>query len=243
MSSHHLVSSIATAAAVGITAFMSTASGPGPAGQPGAGDHTAATARTACAGVSPCRIVARVDVDGDHRADQVGWHQLGDSAAQIRVRTADGALLTHRVDVRLWFGGGAWGGATRIDGEAGAELLVGSNQGAHTPMYTMLTYRSGRLVTERSPAPYGALWQVDAAYGDYMGWQRQLRPGQVAMTQRVAVRVDGTDRFTGDDVTYVWSANRWVRSTQAPTTYASERLAARVGGFHVAGLTAFPGLP
>src|SRR4051794_34481359 len=75
-----------------------------------AGHDTTARA-SVCKQVSECHVVASVDVDGDHRPDQVGWRQLSKDAVQIRVRTASGALLVRRVDVQLWFGGGAWGGA------------------------------------------------------------------------------------------------------------------------------------
>lgn len=75
-----------------------------------------------CAGVKHCHRVAIIDVDGDHRADRVGWHQLSKKKVQIRVRTADGELLKRKVGVRRWYGGGAWGGAAWIDGRRGAEL-------------------------------------------------------------------------------------------------------------------------
>ncbi len=259
MDPHHIIASFATAAVVGMAALSAaplgpspqlpsaqppslrppTPTSPSPSREPGA--H-GATDRPACAGVSDCRIVASVDVDGDARADQVGWRQLSDRSIQIRVHTARAAIVTATVDVQLWWGGGAWGGASSVDGIPGAELLVGSAQGAHTPMYTMLTYRPDGLRVERSPSPLSPLWLVDAAYGDYIGWRRHHLPdGHVAMTQRIAFRTEGTNRFKGRDVTYVWSVDHWVRTTTAPTSYSTVRSASGVGGFHVAGLEAFPG--
>jgi hypothetical protein len=203
---------------------------------------TAPARSTVCTGISDCRIVATADVDGDRRADRIAWHQVSDDIVQIRVRTAAGATLTHRVNVHFWWGGGAWGGAAYVDDRPGVELLVGSMQGAHTPMYTMLTYRAGALLVERSPSPLGARWQIDAAYGDYLGWWRHRVDGQVAMTQQIAYRAADGTRFTGRDVTYLRTPTGWSRTTTTRTSYPTERAASAIGGFHVTGLATFPGL-
>ncbi len=204
--------------------------------------HDAVAHVSVCAGVSRCHVVASADVDGDSRPDQVGWRQLSQDQVQIRVRTATGRLLVHRVDVHLWWGGGAWGGAAPIDGPTGAELLVGSMQGAHTPMYTMLTYRAGALVTEASPSPLSQRWQVDAAYGDYMGWSRHVVDGHATITQRIVVRAEGGASFAGNSTTYVWNVNHWQRTTRTAISFPSEKAASSIAGFHVKGLDAFPGL-
>lgn len=249
MSSHHLLSSFATAAVVGLTAWAGASTGPpttAPPTQSPAGQQTGtkgSAPQQACGGVSRCHVVATMDVSGDARADQIAWRQVSDRVVQIRVRTATGSLMTASVDVSLWLGGGAFGGAARVDDHAGAEILVGSNQGAHTPMYTMLTVRAGRLVVEKSPSPLDSLWQVDAAYGDYMGWWRHTTGGgQVTMTQKIAIRTPDTDRFTGHNVTYTWTTDHWARTRTTATSYPTVRLASIVGGFHVAGLEAFPGI-
>lgn len=238
MTMHELITSISAAVLVGVAALT---------GQPSLADpalpSTPAVPRsTACAGVLRCHVVAVVDVDGDDRADQVGWRQLDERSVQIRVARASGAMLTHTVDVHLWWGGGAWAGAARIDDRAGSELLVGSMQGAHTPMYTMLTYRAAGLVVERIPSALGRRWQVDAAYGDYLGWWRHIVGGRVAMTERLAFRNVGGRSFSGHDVTYVWSTNRWVRTTTSAKTYPTAKAASVIAGFHVPGLQRFPGV-
>jgi hypothetical protein len=199
---------------------------------------------SACAGVSDCHVVARPDVNGDGHPDQVGWRQLGTDLVQVRVRMASGALLTHRIDVHLWWGGGAWGGATAVDSRPGAELLIGSAQGAHTPMYTMLTFRAGALVVERSPSPLSPRWQVDAAYGDYMGWWRHVAAdGKVTVTQKIAVRNESGQGFSGHNATYAWSAARgWTRTSTVHVSYPTVKSAAVIGGFHVGSLARFPGL-
>lgn len=236
---HRPLSSIAVIAATfTATALLVTTSGAT------AGAATTPTAAPAvCSGVTNCRVVAHADVDGDGHADTVGWRQVSSTSVQIRVSTAAGKLLTSTVDVKLWWGGGAWAGAAHVDGTPGTELLVGSMQGAHTPMYTMLTYRAGRLAVEKSPSPLSARWQVDAAYGDYMGWWRHtLADGQIAMTQKIAFRTAQGEQFRGHNVTYVSSGTTWVRTTSVATFYPTEKAASAIGGFHVSGLNAFPGL-
>lgn len=207
-----------------------------------AGRGTGPAQVSACAGVAACHVVASVDVDGDGRPDQVGWRQISQDLVQIRVRTATGKMLVHGVNVHLWWGGGAWGGAARIDGPAGAELLIGSMQGAHTPMYTMLTYRSGALVVEASPSPLSQRWQVDAAWGDYMGWARHIVAGHAAMTQSIVFRAEHGQSFSGTSVRYVWSIDHWQRTTKSSISYPTVKAASAMAGFHVAGLDAFPGL-
>jgi hypothetical protein len=125
----------------------------------------------------------------------------------------------------------------------GVELLVGSMQGAHTPMYTMLTVRSGRLVVEKSPSPLSPLWQVDAASGDYMGWWRRVLPdGSVTMTQKIAVRIGTGNRFHGTNVTYTWSDGAWSRTANSRHFYATGKQASAISGFHVGSLDRFPGI-
>lgn len=233
MSMHDLVTTIAAGLLAGVTALTGTTSD--------ADQHDASSG--ACTAVARCHIVAVVDVDGDAHADQVGWRQLSKQSVQIRVARATGPVLTRALDVRLWWGGGAWGGAARVDNRAGVELLVGSMQGAHTPMYTMLTYRPGGLVVEHSPSPLSRRWQVDAAYGDYLGWWRHTgTDGRTLMTQKIAVRTGVGDSFSGHNVTYVWSANRWVRASTRATTYPTAKAASVIAGFHVPGLKRFPGI-
>jgi hypothetical protein len=196
--------------------------------------------RGACSGVDPCRVVATADVDGDRRADQVGWvTRRAKEKVVIRVATADGERLRKRLDVSLWFGTGAWGGATHIDGRRGVELLIGTLFGAHTPSYTMLTYRHGDLVVERSPA-YGSRWFVDAAYSVYAGWDRDRVEDRVLMRFTVAMR-SADDSFDGSTTTYRWRHGSWKQVRERDRHWASARRAAPVAGWHVHGLERFPG--
>jgi hypothetical protein len=201
----------------------------------------AAAPHGVCHGFDRCRVVAKIDVDGDRRSDAVGFQKLpGDRTAVVRVLTASGDRLARRVDVRGWFGGGRWGGAAHVDGEGGAEILVGSTLGAHTPFYTMLTYRGGRLVVERSPRG-DATWFVDAAASVYFGWWRDARDGRVTVTSRSAVRhVHGA--WSGSDIRYRWRADQWQRASRTKHVYAGPRAASKIFGWHIDMLDREPGL-
>ena len=200
-----------------------------------------ATPQGVCHGHDHCHVVANADVDGDGQADAIGFQRLqGHKTAVVRVLTASGDRLARRVDVREWFGGGRWGGAAHIDGQPGVELLVGSALGAHTPFYTMLTYRDGRLVVERSPRG-DRTWFVDAAATVYFGWWRQASGGEVTITSRSALRhVHGS--WSGSDIRYRWNGDDWQKVSRDKVHYAGPRAASKIWGWHADGLDREPGL-
>lgn len=206
---------------------------------------SAAPQQAVCAGVTKCHRVTTIDVDGDSRADRVGWRQLSDKEVQIRVATADGELVRKQVDVELWFGGGAWGDAAWIDGRGGAELLIGSVMGAHTPQYTMLTYRKGRLVVERAPG--GRLvqgrWTIDSALMIAQGWNRDVgERGRITITQREALRKPSGSGFKGHDTTYAWKGGHWTRVGRVARSYPGNKAARKIAGWYVGHLQRWPGL-
>ena len=235
------IAGLTTSAVVGTALVLSATTLPGAA----AGTETASRAGV-CAGVKRCHRVATIDVDGDRRADQVGWQQLNRKQVRIRVRITGGPVVTRKVNVRLWWPGGQWGDAAWIDGRRGAELLVGSTKGAHTPYYTVLTYRSGRLVVERSPATgaYGGpQWAIDSSLGGYVGWNRHVsKRGRVTITQRIAFPNRKGERYSGDDVRYVWRGGGWKQTKRTHRTYKNAKRASRIAGWHVGHLQRFPGL-
>ena len=199
--------------------------------------------RDVCAGTLRCRTVDHADVDGDGRTDEVGWaSRPARGMAIIRVRTDDDELLTKRLDVSLWFDNGAWGGAAPVDGRRGAELLIGTQMGAHTPGYTMLTYRLGRLVKAPSPSALGPRWYVDAAYSVDLGWWRHVDAGQVRLVEKEALRDGARRSFSGTHTTYAWRAGHWVKQRVVERHYDNPHQAARISGWHVNGLDRYPGL-
>jgi hypothetical protein len=227
--SHRVTTAVATGA---LAAAAAVATAPAVAA---AGPHGV------CRGHAHCQVVARADVDGDHRADEIGFQKLrGHRTAILRVVTASGDELSRRVDVSEWFGGGRWGGAAHVDGARGVELLVGSALGAHTPFYTMLTYRDGRLVVEKSPRGERT-WFVDAAATVYFGWWRKAHDGRVTITSRSAL-LRAHDRWSGRNVRYRWDADHWQRVRRVHRDYPGARAASKVWGWHIPGLPREGGL-
>jgi len=192
-----------------------------------------------CAGIAHCRVVADRDVDGDGERDKVAWVQRSKKLVVIRVWTADGERLHRSVDVSWWYGGGAWGGATRIDGRRGVELVIGSTMGAHTPGYTMLTYRRGSLRVLDSPRNEDH-WYIDAAYSVLAGWWRSTPGDRVTMTYKDALRTR-SDTFRGANTTYVWRDGHWAKARADKTSYRNLNRANRIAGWHVHGLAEWPG--
>ncbi len=200
------------------------------AGAPAAGPDEDSTAG---------RVVARVDVTGDGSADRVTYRVLAGDRVRIGVRAADGRTARHVVDTALWPGdGGAWHGAAPVDGVPGAELVIGTSMGAHTPLFTMLSWRGADLVVQPDPLSSRWEWWVDAFAGGYVGWRRVVRDGEVEMVSTMLFR-DRQDGWSGERRRFGWD-HGWVPAGRRDLTVRSDRAAARVGGWHVSGLPRWP---
>ena len=185
------------------------------------------------------RVVARVDVDGDQRPDHVRYFVLSDDLVEITVETADGLTRSRRLNTE-WWPRGHWHGAALLDGRPGQELVVGTSMGAHTPLFSVLTWRGDRLVKESAPGRWG-LWPVDAYYNGYFGWLRTRSSGHVHMTARSVTRDDGVGHhWSGQAITFTWRAGRWVRSATRPLSIQGDHNASRIGGWRVSGLKRWP---
>jgi hypothetical protein len=192
-----------------------------------------------CDGVAGCRVVARVDVDGDGRRDDVGVAGRGSAAARsvvVRVRTGTGRIVSMRAAAEFW-PGSLWRGAAHLDGRRGAELVVGYTQGAHTLYYRALTWRAGRLLTLGAPGPR-VLWVIDGAFFVSLGWQQLPRDPAGTVRQLTAQRAGSSvhDPFRGTVTRYQWTPRGW-RTVASRTVFPLTDTAAYAwGGFHVPGL-------
>lgn len=184
------------------------------------------------------RVVARVDVDGDRRRDVVRYQILRDELVRVSVRTARGLTRHRKLSTDYW-PGGHWQGAALIDGRPGQELVIGTLQGAHTPWFTVLTWRHRRLVKENAPGRWGG-WPVDAYANGYFGWLRIRSNGHVHMSARYVTRVGTGHHWTGRVITFTWRKNRWVRSSAHKLSLHGDHNASRIGGWHVSGLKRWP---
>lgn len=234
----HARRGLTAALAVATTTTALTASA-GVAGASGAVGSTAARAGV-CEGIALCQVVAHKDVDGDTLRDHVGFVPRRDRGV-LRVATATGALLRKAVDTRFWApdGRGEWLGAARIDGRHGVELVVGTSRGAHAMLFTVVTYRDGRLVRESVPGP-GDEWLVDASIASFAGVWRRLVDDRAVVNLKSAERVDATRQYRGLNRRFVWRHGAWQPAGTVHTTYPGPRRAGEIAGWHVRGLPTFP---
>lgn len=204
-----------------------------------------------CTSVPGCQRVATVDVDGDGRADEVGIvaRDLAHSGTiTVRVRTASGHTLATTGRHVYWFSK-PYVGAAALDGASGAEIVVGDSMGANYEQFRVITYRAGKLVTEKEPpkAPAGAgmsrataRWGIDGSYSFNSGVFRTVSSDHVvALTLKTLERNASGHGHSGHVTSYRWHGGRWVEQSTATVRSESDRRAFASGGWHVRGLPRF----
>ncbi|CAA9407757.1 MAG: hypothetical protein AVDCRST_MAG75-2545 [uncultured Propionibacteriaceae bacterium] len=210
---------------------------------------TTTTASDVCTGIPGCTKVATVDVDGDDQPDQVGIVSNKPAAGgtiTVQVQTATGQTMqTTSTNVR-WFAKSPWFGAAPVDGEAGVELVIGDQMGAHFQQFRVITYRDGKLVTLKAPAAgeYKSTntdptdrWGVDGSYSFNMGiFRKESAEGEVTVTMKTAFRSDSGKGHTGQTRVYRWYSGEWVTVSTKNVRYTSDKDAFALSGWHVKGL-------
>lgn len=211
---------------------------------------SSAVVSTVCGGVSGCKVVKSIDVDGDGKADQVGIIAKGLTGEKgtitVRVKRATGPI------VQTTGGGVHWAenpfiGAAAVDGVKGAEILVGDQEGAHFQQFRMITYRAGHLVTENRPpkAPISNLasrWGIDSSFSTDIGLYRSVTGGVVTLTVKTAVLNDSGSGYTGKTIVYTWKGG-WVVKSNRTVHYANAAAKAYLGGLWIEGLPPYGGYP
>jgi hypothetical protein len=220
------VASLAVAS-VGLVAMPGTAQAAGP---------------TVCAGVAKCRVVARVDVDGNGTRDPVGVTRLGkDGGPQgtvvVRVKLRPHRIVKVRRTLDRW-SGAVWQGSAFIDGQKGRDLVVGHSTGAHALFFRVITWRKGRLVDLAAPVG-GKDWYLDGAYNIAVGYLHRVGTPAGTLLRRYADRYSGGPDFQGTVTRYIWSAGRWKRTGEATYPGLDEQTAYRWGGWRIPGLARY----
>ena len=195
-----------------------------------------------CRGVRACHVVAHADVNGDGVVDTVGVAKRQRSFARrgavvVRVKLAPRWIVQVKRQLRYW-GGPAWQGAAAIDGQRGAELVVGHVAGAHTQFFKVLTWRAGRLVNERTPDG-SPDWTIDGAYNVDIGWVHRRGEPSGTITKLVNERNQDLSTFTGTSSTWAWTNGGWSLTGRRTDTALPERTAFTWGGFRIAGLSRY----
>jgi hypothetical protein len=191
-----------------------------------------------CDEVPECDVVANADVDGDGVADEVGFVVQSRREVVVHVKTAAGQSLQHPLEV-MWFPRGEFYGAAPIDGRPGAELVVGTNMGAHTLFFTTLSVQDGRIVQLDAPGGDDE-WMVDGAFSFQAGVTRRVEDGQAVVVLSDAARRGHRSAFAGRDRTFVWTDAGWEHRSTTRRRYRGEESVLEVGGWHVEGLPRFP---
>lgn len=211
---------------------------------------SSAAASTVCTGVSGCRIVKAIDIDGDARADQIGIIAKGLSGEQgtitVRVKRATGKILQTTGGAVHWVEN-PFIGAAPVDGVRGAEILVGDQEGAHFQQFRMITYRAGKLVTENPPpkAPISnkiSRWGIDSSFSSNIGLYRSVAAGVVTLTVKTAVLNNTGSAYTGKTIVYTWKGG-WVVKSNKTVHYPNAAATAHIGGLWIEGLPPYGGYP
>ncbi|WP_068402065.1 hypothetical protein [Kribbia dieselivorans] len=206
----------------------------------GAGTAQAATPN-ACAGTPGCKVVSTADIDGDGRADSVGFRVTtgadGGMKVTTRVFTARGKRLwtttqTSRVDRNPSY---YLRGVAAIDGARGREIVVKTDVGAHTMYYRVLTYRNGKLVTLQSPKA-GYRWITDGSIWSDFSYQRTTSTG-LKMTTRESIDEDRDGDFTQATYVSAWRNGSWKRLSTTKRYNVSPKVAHKYRGWVVPGMT------
>jgi hypothetical protein len=150
---------------------------------------SSATGAAVNAAQLPARWVHRADVDGDSNRDRLvlrpgadlrvhdGW---GTGHYWVRARLDAATIVRRRMWLSYYYPPGEgrwtpWFGAAQLDRRPGRELVLGRTSGAHTSVFTAVTFRNGGLHVLRAPDAWnhaGAGWLVNSSYGTGMqGWQ------------------------------------------------------------------------
>ena len=85
----------------------------------------------------------------------------------------------------------------------------------------------------------GSTWGVDRSHSFQAGIFRSAERGEVIVTLKFANRRDSGSGHRGWTAKYRPSGDGWKRVSTSEVSYASDKQAAKVGGWHVKGVRAF----
>jgi hypothetical protein len=190
-----------------------------------------------------CIGTAAADVDGDGRADHIGYMEVtaptagAPGSVKIRVVFADGRVAEFDDKETIY---AAWLGATDLNGDGHAEILYMNEAGAHSLNGKILRWDGNRLtqVTDVDGKPFA--WTIDSfAFGD-TGF-RCTSNGIVVTSVTYQGSGDGTTGpWSGDETTYSWMGQALAASTPKPVTVEGRTAASQVYGAHCPGLPLAP---
>jgi hypothetical protein len=177
-------------------------------------------------------VTVSVDVDGDGKADTVELYKVAASRYLLQVTTASrvsGVFFTSTFP-EDWGEPTAWFGAAKVDKVTGYELMV-YLWGGDGVGFTVYTWRSGRLVTEKAPAaPLVKGWYLGSQGYRFFTSHAKRYVDVSALTANTA----GT-RWSGKIIRSKWKGDHWAK-VSTRTVKLTTAQAAAYQGFNGAGV-------
>lgn len=163
----------------------------------------------------------RVDVNGDGKADTVTVTALGGTQYELKVVTAKSTAAVTFGSTDPLESRSVWGGAARLDGVKGAELIVRTSTPDASGGFAVYTWRKGALVAEAAPASPStrAGWWTGSAQAI-----RFLTSHGRAYVDVAKLALAGTSSgLRAKIVRSVWRGGKWVKvSTRSVKLSASK---------------------
>ncbi|WP_156409694.1 hypothetical protein [Nocardioides sp. Soil796] len=188
------------------------------------------------AGTSKWRLMSTAsDVDGDGTIDGISIRRKSANVCSVRVTM--GTRVAGTKDLYTsWGNPCVYHGDAPIDPVKGSEISILTGMGAHTAWHSIVTWRNGRLVLERSPIR--PQWTVDSTVMVQEGVRRTRNAnGEIRLVHTGVTRGNG-NRWGGQAETYAYRNGKWVISARKQVVL-SDAAASRVGGWHVRYLPRF----
>ena len=175
-----------------------------------------------------------VDIDGDGKPDHVEYRKLGTNRYNLRVTTASGTVAE---TFKTRGGDTSWIGAGDMDGEPGAELIVGAGGEEESVLFDVVGWRPGSLVQIPAPKqPSGTGWGVYGVGNSWSGYHFFRRNGRqyVEAADLHSEDASSSGPVTGTVIRSVWDAGWNLVSTKHVSMTATEAAKfSRFRGVHI----------
>ena len=209
-----------------------------------------------CAGLTHCTEAPPIDITGDGKPDRLAYRFVNRptdepwnarAKVDVIVVSATGQRYTYAYRAEGFLAGTY--GAAPLDGVPGTEIALAALPGAHTYWITVITFRNGRLVSEKGPSngSGAGTWAVDGGgpqYGSGIGLVRGTAGGSPRLEGcgYTAMGSQGTEGpVRAVFAPYQWRQGRWVALPAIEQDFATgSALPRHCGAWVVPGMRTLP---
>lgn len=126
-----------------------------------------------------------------------------------------------------------WVGGAKLDGSKGAELIFQISGGDEASGYTVMTYRGGKLRTEKAPSrPKGKGWFTRSEVGIEQGYRFFThKKKRYVDAARFTNSNSSYTRYSGTVIRSVWKSGKWVKTNTFRVHNATFAHAMKYSGF------------